>query len=183
MLDSNFRKFWSPFKRLIKNVFEITNGIWVITTALRAAAAAFKREERNRPSHSGSLRGVKRKKELVEQPELTKIKRPTKVLVPAEVSFAKYHDTQFVDWVSCTLSLHPHWCMSFDQHIFSDLVQLVECLQFTSLLTEFVFTTGESHITTREGYHSSPWFESSQGCSVPFCCKWEGYDQGKFSSI
>lgn len=73
------------------------NGIRVITTALRAAAAAFKREERNRPSHSGSLRGVKRKKEFVEQPELTKIKRPAKVLVPAEVTFAKYHDTQFVN--------------------------------------------------------------------------------------
>lgn len=95
------------------------NGYWVITTALRAAAAAFKREERNRPSHSGSLRGVKRKKEFVEQPELTKVKRPAKVLVPAEVAFAKYHDNQFSQ-LSFSHSISPsplvHAC---------DLVQLV----------------------------------------------------------
>lgn len=28
MLDLNFRTFWSPFKRLVKNVFEMTNGQW-----------------------------------------------------------------------------------------------------------------------------------------------------------
>ena len=48
--------------------------------ALRAAAAAFKREERMSQLHSGSLRLSKRKRDSGEQVDLTRMTRPDKVL-------------------------------------------------------------------------------------------------------
>lgn len=47
-------------------------------TALRAAAAAFKRDARMRQLHSGSLRPGKRKRDG-EQVEMAELKRPEKV--------------------------------------------------------------------------------------------------------
>jgi hypothetical protein len=48
--------------------------------ALRAASAAFKREERMSQLHSGSLRLSKRKRDIGEQVDLTRMTRSDKVL-------------------------------------------------------------------------------------------------------
>lgn len=55
-------------------------------TALRAAAAAFKREEQSKQVDTGFLRSTKRKRESSELVEFTKLKKPDKVLIPGILS-------------------------------------------------------------------------------------------------
>lgn len=50
-------------------------------TALRAAAAAFKQDERMRQLQSGSLRPAKRKREMGEQVDIGALKLPEKVSI------------------------------------------------------------------------------------------------------